>query len=198
MFNVGLNNRNRLKNEFNMRQQTDYKDAVCVSSYKDLTIRKIYSRTSRYYAVMLVFVLILEVAVLLLIRSLNPGYIAFIVFTAIGLLVNLLDMFILKTATRSLDRYTKTLSEDDLSRIEKHTRKLGRFTQLVFMENEMIYIQSSIVKIYAYSKIEEAKENASMIELYDLSKHLIGVVPNSGSDATCDWKKVMTISRLQH
>lgn len=196
MFSDGQIKSAKARNELYSGGPATDNGTASICSYKELSLRKQYRKVSLQYTLILLAVLALDLTVLIISKFYNPAFIGFIIFTAAGALLRLLDLFFFRFDTRSLDNYTKTLNTENLSRIEKHTGKLGRYNQLVFLESEMLFIQSSCVKVYEYSRIESVKEKAPLIELYDSNNCLLGAVPLSGRDAASGWEKVMTISKL--
>lgn len=163
--NAFLDSKNTITNEDNSFES--------ISSYKDLTLRKTYRKISIKYLILLLGLLLIEILALLFFEIYNPAYLIFVAFTAVGTFINLLDFLFLNISTRKLDSYTKLLSEKDLNRIERHTKNLGHYNQLVFLEKEMILIQSSVVKLFAYEKINSVTKRGLIVELFDSNDQVI-------------------------
>lgn len=200
MYNNGLSNRSRLEDDFNIRKsKNEETELICssVSDYKKLTLRRKYRRITIQYAVLLTAIFFLELIVLVITGFYNPVVIGFVIFTGVGALVSLIDLFVIKTATKNLDTYIKNLSVEDLVRIERHTGNLDIFTQLIFLEKEMIFAQRSLVKIFAYSEIKSISDDGALIELSDINRKVIGKVPRSGTDVVGTKEKMATIDKLQ-
>lgn len=200
MYNNGLSNRSRLEDDFKSRKSKNEENGLISSSvndYKELTLRKKYRRITIQYAVLLAAIFFLELIVLVITGFYNPLFIGFIVFTGAGALVSLIDLFAIRIATKNLDNYTRKLSVEDLVRIERHTGNLDIFTQLIFLEKEMVFAQRSLVKVFAYSEIKSISDDGALIELSDINRKVIGKVPRSGTDVIGTREKMATIDKLQ-
>lgn len=154
-----------------------------IHSYKDLTIRKKYRKQTIRYVLFFLVAFVIG-AICMFLFHYNKFAVGVTCFFGFVLCVNLLDLFLLKNATKKFDCYVCNLSTSELERIENATKDLYKKYRLIFLENEMIFQAGSIVYAFGYKAIESTKIKGELMELFDLDGNTLGIVASSGWDVT--------------